>query len=435
MNQADESAVTRKIFWRVVPLLMFLYIVSYIDRINVGFAALTMNREIGLSSYAFGWGAGIFFIGYFIFEIPSNLIMQKVGARRWIARILFTWGALSCCMALVKGPASFLVLRFLLGIAEAGFFPGVILYLRYWFPERYQARIVAAFMLSIPISVAVGAPVSTFILELDGALGLTGWQWLFSIEGLPAILGGFLVLRLLSDRPETAKWLSPAEHEWIRRNLSADRRAEGQTYRSSNLKQVFTNPAILALSFVYFCATGTNLGLSFFMPQIIKLHGFSTLHVGFVTAIPYIVGCGGMILIGHLSDRYNERKWFLVGTMGLATAGFAIAGAQTTSLWSIFGLTLAAVGVLGSKGPFWPLPAKHLRGEAMAGGIAFINAIGNLGGFVGPLMLGFLKDGSKDFKVGLYCLAAVVACAALITIVFVSRHPDRSPSAGEAAVP
>jgi len=297
MEQPHEKIVMRKIFWRLIPLLMILYIISYIDRINVGFAALTMNDDIGLSSYAYGLGAGIFFIGYCLFEIPSNLCLMRFGARRWIARILITWGLLSCAMAFVQGPTSFLILRFLLGVAEAGFFPGVILYLTFWFPANYRARIIATFSLAIPLSIAVGAPLSTALLQLDGALGLKGWQWLFLIEGLPAVIGTFFVLRLLTDRPEQAGWLSPSEKAWLSQKLAADNDGS-KGHEVSALRQAFTNPAVLTLAFVYFCAISANLGLSFFLPQILKGQGYSTLQVGLITAVPYVAGCVGMIVIG-----------------------------------------------------------------------------------------------------------------------------------------
>jgi ACS family tartrate transporter-like MFS transporter len=305
---------------------MVLYVISFIDRINVGFAALTMNKDIGLTPYMFGWGAGIFFFGYFIFEVPSNMMMVRIGARRWIARILLTWGICAIAMALVTGPTSFLVLRFLLGVAEAGFFPGVILYLTYWFPARYRARIVSAFMLSIPVSVALGAPLSTVILEINGVLGLKGWQWLFIVEGLPALLGTFVVLGLLTDRPEDAHWLDADERAWLKNELAADDAAASSDHKVTGLRQALSNPAVLLLSFVYFCAIGVNLGLSFFLPQIIKQQGYSTITVGLITSIPYIAGCAGMLVIGHLSDRFDERRWFLAFTMVLAAGGLALAG-------------------------------------------------------------------------------------------------------------
>ncbi|MGJ7913929.1 MFS transporter [Massilia sp. LXY-6] len=419
METINEKQVMSKIFWRLVPLLMALYVLSYIDRINVGFAALTMNKDLGLSASVFGWGAGIFFLGYCVCEVPSNLMLARVGARRWIARILFTWGLLSTGMAFVQGPTSFVVMRFLLGVAEAGFFPGVVLYLTYWFPARYRARIIAAFMLSIPVSIAVGAPLSTWILQMDGIYGLKGWQWLFIIEGVPAVLATWTVLRYLTERPEAASWLSSQEKGWLEEQLAADRELAGTTRQSSSLRAAFTNPAILALSFVYFCATAANVGLSSFLPQMIKQHGYSNLQVGFLTSLPYIVGCIGMLVIGYWSDRTKERRLFLVATMLMAAAGLYLAGAFGGSIWSILALALAAVGILGLKGPFWPMPAAYLSGPAMAGGIAFINAIGNLGGFVGPSAVGWIKDASGSFAGGLYALAGISVVAVLVTLVFV----------------
>lgn len=435
--EADiEKKIMSKIFWRLVPLLMGIYVLSYLDRINVGFAALTMNKDIGLSAYVYGWGAGIFFIGYCLFEVPSNLILAKVGARRWIARILLTWGTLSTCMALVQGEMSFLILRFLLGAAEAGFFPGVILYLTYWFPAQYRARIISAFMLSIPVAIAIGAPLSTWIMQLDGLHGLKGWQWLFIIEGLPAVAATFVVLRFLTERPETARWLSAAEKAWLEGQLAADREVSRGVKQTSSLRAVFTNPAILALSFVYFCATGANVGLSFFLPQMIKQQGFTNLQVGFLTSFPYIVGCVGMLVIGYLSDKTKERRLFLVATMLMAAIGLYLAAAFGGSVWSIVALAFAAIGILGSKGPFWPLPAAYLSGTAMAGGIAFINSVGNLGGFVGPYAVGWIKDATGSFEGGLYALAGLGVIAAFTTLVFVrGRGPATITAAATEAKP
>jgi ACS family tartrate transporter-like MFS transporter len=432
MQKLSEKTVIRKIFWRVIPLLMVLYVISFIDRINVGFAALTMNRDIGLTPYLFGWGAGIFFFGYFIFEIPSNMLMARVGARKWIARILFTWGILACAMALVTGPVSFIVLRFLLGVAEAGFFPGVILYLTYWFPVRYRARIISAFMLSIPVSIAVGAPLSTLVLEINGALGLKGWQWLFLIEGLPALLGAFVALGLLTDSPDRAHWLTDDERDWLKRELDADDAAPGASGKISALGKALLNPIVVLLAFIYFCATGANLGLSFFLPQIIKQQGYSTVAVGLITSIPYIAGCVGMLVIGNLSDRFNERRWFLAGTMVLAAAGLVAASVLGPSIWSIVALSVAAIGIFGCKGPFWTLPASYLRGPAVAGGIAFINSIGNLGGFAGPYLVGLFKTSSDSYADGLLALAGFCVAALLVTILFI--RPSRTAESASFSV-
>ncbi|MGY2374011.1 MFS transporter [Pseudomonas sp. SDO524_S393] len=424
MQQPNEERVMRKIFWRLIPLLMVLYIISYIDRINVGFAALTMNADIGLSAYAYGLGAGIFFVGYCLFEVPSNLFLMRFGARRWIARILFTWGVLSCAMALVQGQTSFLIIRFLLGVAGAGFFPGVVLYLTLWFPARYRARIIATFSLAIPLAIAVGAPLSTTLLQLDGALGFKGWQWLFVLEGLPAVIGAVFVLRLLTDRPEQARWLAPQEQAWLTRELAKD--GEGARHESvHSLRQAFLNPALLVLAGIYFCAISANLGLSFFLPQIIKNQGFETWQVGLITSIPYIAGCIGMIVIGQLSDRFAERRGFLALSMLLACAGLALAGYLVASSWSIVALCVAAIGILGCKGPFWAIPPMYLSGTAMAGGIAFINAIGNLGGFAGPYIVGSFKHGSDSFASGLYALAVLAGLAMLMTLIRVRGRPAR----------
>lgn len=436
METEIEKKVMSKIFWRLVPLLMGLYVLSYIDRINVGFAALTMNKDIGISAYVYGWGAGIFFLGYCLFEVPSNLILSKVGARRWIARILFTWGTLSTSMALVQGETSFLVLRFLLGAAEAGFFPGVILYLTYWFPARYRARIVSSFMLSIPLAIAIGAPLSTWIMQLDGWYGLKGWQWLFIIEGLPAVFATFAVLRYLTDRPEAAKWLNASEKAWLESQLAADREVSQGVKQTSSLRAVFTNPAILALAFVYFCGTGANVGLSFFLPQMIKAQGYTNIQVGFLTSFPYIIGCVGMLVIGYYSDKTKERRLFLIGTMLMAAIGLYLAAAFGGNVWSIVALAFAAIGILGSKGPFWPLPAAYLSGTAMAGGIAFINSVGNLGGFVGPYAVGWIKDATGGYEGGLYALAGLGVLAAVTTLVFVrSRGPAAIATASTQAKP
>jgi ACS family tartrate transporter-like MFS transporter len=327
-------------------------------------------------------------------------------------------------MALVTGPVSFIVLRFLLGIAEAGFFPGVILYLTYWFPVRYRARIVSAFMLSIPVSMAVGAPLSTLILEINGALGLKGWQWLFIIEGLPALLGAFFALGLLTDSPDRARWLTDQEREWLKRELAADDAAPGSSGKISGLGKALLNPTVILLAFIYFCATGANLGLSFFLPQIIKQQGYSTVTVGLITSIPYIAGCLGMLVIGNLSDRFNERRWFLAGTMALAAAGLVTASVLGASVWSIVALSVAAIGIFGCKGPFWTLPASYLRGPAVAGGIAFINSIGNLGGFAGPYLVGLFKTSSDSYANGLIALAGFCVAALVVTILFIRPRRD-----------
>ena len=425
MKAADERVILRKVFLRIVPLLMLLYVLSYVDRINISFAALTMNSDIGLSAYAYGWGAGIFFIGYFLFEIPSNLMLVRVGARRWIARILLTWGVLACAMASVRGPSSFLLVRFLLGAAEAGFFPGVLLYLTYWFPARYRGRIVSAFMLSIPLSLAVGAPLSTALLHLDGVLGYKGWQWLFVVEGAPPILMAAVVLAMLPDSPRDAVWLSPEERQWLAAQLRDDAIAT-QASSHSDIAAAFRDPVILVLCVVYFCAIAANLGLSFFVPQIIRSLGYSTNATGLISALPYLFGCLGMLGIGYLSDRFNERRRFLMLALSVAGVGLALAGWFGSSPWAIAALCFATIGIMGCKGPFWPLPSARLGGPAAAAGIALINSVGNLGGFAGPYLVGWAKDATGRFEAGMYILAILSLLACLLTACFVGNPAAES---------
>ncbi len=439
MDQVVEQQLMRRLFWRLVPLLTVLYIISFIDRVNISFAALTMNKQIGLSAYTYGLGAGIFFIGYCVFEIPSNLMLYRFGARRWIARILFTWGLCACAMAWVQGPKSFLTMRFILGVAEAGFFPGVILYLTYWFPARYRGRIISRFMLSIPISVAVGAPVSTWILQLNGFLGFQGWQWLYLLEGLPAILLPIAVLVLLPDNPSKASWLSPAEKLWLENELEHDREKGAVAKPTASVGKAFIRPVILALSFIYFVNFAANIGLTMFLPQIIKAQGFSTMQTGFLSSIPYLTGCAGMLLIGYSSDRFKERKWHLIVSLLLVAAGLGGAGLLVTSPVAIVALCLATIGIMGVKGPFWPIPSAYLTGAGAAAGIAFINSVGSLGGFCGPYMIGWAKRVTNSFSGGLYALAAMCVAGAIVTLIAVRVHQpapmDAQETSAKAAEP
>jgi D-galactonate transporter len=429
MDQVNEQKVMSKIFWRLTPLIVFLYIISYIDRVNVGFAALTMNKDIGLNPYTYGLGAGIFFWGYFLFEVPSNLIMAKVGARKWIARILFTWGLVAIAMAWVQGPKSFLVMRFILGVAEAGFFPGVILYWTYWFPARYRARIISRFMLAVPLSFGIGGPISTSIMHvLEGALGLKGWQWLFITEGLPAVLLPIVVLFVLPDKPREASWLTEAEKNWLEHELQADREKIAVKKTESSAWRSLANPMVWALCLIYFARTACNYGLGLFMPQIIKAQGYSNLATGWIMLIPYVLGAIAMLSFGWSSDRIKERKWhlivaFLIMIIGLGGAG--LAGRTTLSLAL---LCVAAIGINGSNPPFWPLPSAYLSGTAAAAGIALVNSVGNLGGFAGPYMVGWARQVSKGFSGGLYALALMGVIGALFTLFTVKSETPGSPA-------
>ena len=418
MPEQVEKTAIRKAFFRLMPLLLVCYFLAYIDRINIGFAALTMNRDIGLSAYIYGLGAGLFFWGYFFFEVPSNLIMEKVGARRWISRIMITWGLVSAGMMFVTGEISFLIMRFLLGAAEAGFFPGIILYLTYWFPNAYRARIVAAFSVAIPVSLGIGAPLSIGIMELDGVAGLKGWQWLFLLEGLPTVLVGLLVLAVLPNKPRDARWLTAEEKASLQQTIDREVRAVEKAH-GITLGQMFRDPRILGLALIYVANTMANLGLAFFLPQIVKGLGVSNLNIGLITAIPYIFGTIGILVWGHLSDRCDERRWSLFSALALIAIGLAGAAYLGNSFAAIAFISLAAIGIYGAKAPFWALPSAFLTGSAAAAGIAMINSLGNLGGFFGPTLMGAVKETTSSFGMGLYVLAAIALAAALGSLLIV----------------
>ncbi len=411
-----ETRTIARVTMRLVPFLIVCYFVAYLDRVNVGFAALTMNKDLGISATAYGFGAGIFFLSYFIFEVPSNLFLERFGARKWIARIMLSWGVLSGATAFVTGETSFFVVRFLLGIAEAGFFPGIIFYLTLWFPAAYRARIIGYFMAAIPLSSVLGAPVSGYLLGFDGMMGLKGWQWLFIIEAVPAVLLAFVVYFYLTDRPSEARWLPDDQRNWLATRLDLEERQREAAKRYS-IREALLNPKVLALSLVYFGAVACNYGIGFFMPQIVKAFGLSNLQTGFVTAIPYIVGVFAIIYWGRRSDRMKERKGHAAFALGLAAIGIAASTFLPDPTMKMIALSVAAFGVFGSLPVFWTLPTAFLSGAAAAGGIAIVNAIGNLSGFVGPYLVGYIKDQTGSFDGGLLCLAAFGFIAMLIVLV------------------
>jgi len=419
----NEKQVMNKIFWRLTPLMVFLYIVSYLDRVNIGFAALTMNKDIGLSPYMYGLGAGIFFWGYFLFEIPSNLIMAKVGARIWIARILFTWGLVAVAMAWVQGPKSFLIMRFILGVAEAGFFPGVILYWTYWFPARYRARIISRFMLAIPLSFGIGGPISTGIMQLlNGAWGFKGWQWLFIMEGLPALVLPVVVLFILPDKPKDARWLTGAEKHWLEHELEADREQVAVKKTESSAGRSLMNPMVWALCIIYFARTGSNYGLGLFMPQIIKAQGYTNMQTGWIMLVPYVIGCIAMLAFGWSSDRRKERKWHLMIAFAIIVIGLWGAGLAGPTTLSLALLCIATIGINGSNPPFWPLPSAYLSGSGAAAGIALVNSVGNLGGFAGPYIVGWAKQVTTGFSGGLYGLGCLGLLGLIVTLFAVKSQ-------------
>lgn len=418
----DDVALA-KARWRLLPLLFLLYVVAYLDRINVGFAALQMNAAVGLSAAAYGLGAGVFFVSYTLFEVPSNLILERVGARLWIARIMITWGAVSSAMMFVRGEVSFYTLRFLLGAAEAGFFPGMILYLTYWFPATERARATAYFMTATALSGLVGGPVSGALLAMDGLLGLGGWQWMFLVEGVPAILLGFVVLAWLPDRPAGARWLSPEERTALAARLQAEDARHGHG-RHHTLGAALRAGRVWLLAVLYFTIVIGLYGISFWLPQILQGQSdWSDVRVGVASALPYLAAAVGMVIVAAHSDRTGERRWHVACCTWTAAAGFALASRTSTAPASLAALSLAAVGVWGAFGPFWTLPAAFLSGTAAAGGIALVNSVGNIGGFAGPYVLGFVRDRTGRFEAGLLVLATVLALGGLLAL---AARPGRS---------
>jgi ACS family tartrate transporter-like MFS transporter len=414
MERTLEQRTIAKVSWRLLPLIVVIYFVAYMDRTNVSFAALSMNKDLGFTAYVYGWGAGIFFLGYFLFEVPSNVILEKTGARIWIARIMITWGIVAAIMAFVSGAASFLTLRFLLGVAEAGFFPGMILYFTYWFPSKYRARVIAALFLAVPGTNAVTAVVSGALLQMDGIFGLRGWQWLYIVEAVPAILLAFAVLALMTDRPAKATWLSQEERDWLEGVLAAERSSKIKAHGELTLYQALTNSTVLLLSSIYLTIVTATYGITFFLPPILKALGLSDFGTGLATAVPYTLGTIGMLAWSWSSDRHNERRIHFFVACLLATVGLIAVGWLSGSYWAIVAMSFAAIGIYGSKPAFWPLPSAFLTGAAAAGGIALVNSIGNLGGFIGPYVVGWIKDTTGSFEAGLYFLAACAFASALL---------------------
>jgi ACS family tartrate transporter-like MFS transporter len=415
-DQARQSAI-RKAARRLLPFLCLCYMVNFLDRVNVGFAALAMNEDLGFSPSVFGAGAGIFFAGYILFEIPSNLALQKFGARIWIARIMISWGLVASAMALVHNEASFYALRLLLGIAEAGFFPGIILYLTYWFPARERARIVSLFMVAVPLATVIGGPVSGALLELHGLWGLKGWQWLFIIEGLPAVLLGVVVLFFLDDRPEGARWLTDEERQALSAMLAAEAKATREVGYAS-LGQALTRPRVLVLGLLYFCIAFGLYGIGFWMPQVIQIFGLTPLKIGFLTAIPYLFAALAMVLWGANSDRTGERIWHVALPLLLAALAFAWSAMTLPLGLTMVALTLATVGIHAVVGTFWSLPTAILTGTGAAAGIALVNSMGNLGGFAGPFIVGAIRQATGSFNAALWFLAGALLLGALIALLF-----------------
>ena len=436
MNDAAlEKRTVSKVFWRLMPFLGLMYIVAFLDRVNVGFAALSMNKELGFSNAVYGLGAGIFFLGYFIMEIPGNLIMTKVGARLWMARILITWGIISGCTALVSTPMQFYVVRFLLGVAEASFFPGIIYYLSTWSRKEDIAKAVAFFMMSLPICNVIGAPVSTYLLGVT-ALGLSGWKWLFILEALPSVILGIITPFYLTNKPEEAKWLDDEERTWLVNALAKERAAKLER-KKYTLREAFTDRDVIILSGIYFTWVCGFYGVTLFLPILVKAlsTALSNQMVGYLVMIPYAFGFFAMYFIGRHSDKTGERRWHTIAGMLTGAAGLAgsVLLADISVTVSMLFFTIAVMGIYGSFGPFWAIPASFLTEASAAGAIAMINSIGNLGGFVGPYAMGYIRDATGSFTGGIMFLVACLLAAAVLLMMLRKAGKDEQHPAQPAA--
>ena len=427
-----EARVSRKLMLRIIPFVMLLYFVSFLDRVNVGFAAMTMNKAIGLSPTAFGLGGGLFFIGYFLFEVPSNLILHKVGARLWIARVMVTWGIVSAASAFVIGPNTFYALRFVLGVAEAGFFPGIILYLSLWFPARQRAVAAAWFMAAAPISTAIGSPISGAIMKLPPIAGLADWQMLYILEAVPAIILGFVVLKYMTDTPSKAHWMQPEEREWLIAKLKAEADArESHAGHTAGALGALRDPRVLALSLIYFGTSAGLYTLGLWAPLIIRQYGFGSFETGLIAGIPSVLAVVAMILWAKRSDRTEERTWHVVIPCVVACMGFVFVGQATTALMVILALVIVNIGISAAKAPLWAMPSMFLSGARAAAGIAMINSVGNLGGFVGPFVIGWLKNVTGSYSGGLYVVATTLAVSAVVTLMLSRRAQQTHAPVGE----
>jgi len=419
-DETFESKTYSKVDWRLLPFLFLCYILAYLDRVNVGFAKLQMLGDLSLSDAAFATGAGIFFIGYFFFEVPSNILLKKYGARMWIARIMISWGIISSAMLFVKGEWSFYVMRFLLGIAEAGFFPGVIFYLTLWYPSRHRSTRTAWFVSAIAVSGVIGNPISGWIMDtLSGAIGLAGWQWLFLMEGIPSIIVGVWVIFYLDSGIEEAKWLNAEEKELLAKNLEAEDKHKHEV----RVIDAFKSGKVYVLSAVYFTLMIGLYGIAFWLPTIVKAFGLKGyLGVGLITAIPYAVAVIGMILLSRSSDRTGERRLHYVFNVTAGCVGLILSGVFAANLiLAVIFLSIATLGVIGSMPLFWPIPSAFLAGTAAAAGIGIVNSIGNLGGYIGPNVPIWAKSFSNDPSAALYLIAGILFVGALLTLFCIPK--------------
>jgi MFS transporter, ACS family, tartrate transporter len=407
----QQEAVLKKIAWRVVPLLTLAYVVNYLDRTNISVAALTMSKDLGFTDTVFGVGAGILFAGYTVFEIPSNLALYSFGARRWIARIMITWGIVSAATAWVYDANSYYVARFALGVAEAGFFPGVAYFLSAWFPTQYRTRMLAWFLVAIPLSSVVGGPISGLLQEMNGVLGVRGWQWIFIVEGLPAVILGFVVLRVLADTLDGAPWLNPKERQILGDMLAAERRERPK----SSLLAALSDVRVVMLAVIQFGFTLGSYGVLFFLPQIIKGFGLSNLTSSFLSAVPYVFASAGMLWWSWHVDRTGKKIGNLTIACAVGMVGLALSVVSGNLFIALSALTMALVGITSARSIFWPIPTRFLSGVGSAAGLAFINSIGTAGGFVGPSLMGWLKDYTGSFEVGLLTMSGILLATSLLS--------------------
>jgi MFS family permease len=427
-----ETTTIRRVAMTLIPFLMVCYLVSFVDRINVGFAAFQMNKALGLTASMFGLGGGLFFLTYFIFEVPSNLAMQRFGGRRWLARIMISWGIVATGTAFVVGPWSFYASRLLLGAAEAGFFPGVLLYLTYWFPAEYRARMVSLFYVAVPISGFVGSPVSAALLEMNGIGGLQGWQWLFIVEGLAPVILGILTLVALPDRPKDARFLSGEQRSWLTGQLLAEQQTQVRAVRDSRAWAVMFNPQVLLLALVYAGGSAASNGLSIWQPQILKSFGLTNMQAGLINSVPFALASVAMVLWARYSDRKGKRISFTVLPLGLSV--LALTGCVLSKdFWPVvLCLTLTLVGTFSIKAPFWALATETLSPGAAAAGLAMINALGNLGGFIGTYLIGMLRDATGSYLLALSPILILEAIGCVV-VLGIGQHQKRLAETARAA--
>ena len=420
-----QRSTLRKIRNRCVLPLLIAFVISYLDRVNVGFAALTANAELGLTAAQYGWGAGLLFLAYSVFELPSNLALERFGARRWMARIMISWGVIGCCMALVRTPLSFYLMRFLLGAAEAGLFPGVILYLTYWLPRRYRASSIGLFALGIPLSSVIGAPISGAIMgSMNGVLGFKGWQWLYVLEAIPAVLLGFAMLFLLADRPSAARWLTDDERAWLNAEFERESPAPAEVTHGFSWS-MFADSRVLAFAGVFFLTGVPSYGLSLWLPQIVKSFGVSHLATGFLTAVPFVFGCIAMVYWGRRSDARQERLWHAVTSALLAGVALLGGAMLSSGLLQLLAVCLAAAGIYGLKGPFLTMVSESFADTRAAAGIALVAMLGNLSGFVAPYMVGVIIESTHSYRLALAALGLQSALGGLLLFVWYSGQRAR----------